>query len=117
MKMGTDRDGDQAERDVREWFESGDRGLPEEIESGAPDEYAAHDLASDAGQPQAARYGAEEDAGHEDHGKQKKRLGVVQRFQDWIHKRRSLVLVTRDQPYPPACLDSRRASFASLPPL
>jgi hypothetical protein len=55
VKMGADCDGDQAECDICERFESGERSLPEEVESGVSDEYAAQDLSGDSRESDAAR--------------------------------------------------------------
>jgi len=106
--MGAHRDRDQAEGDVCERLESAEGGLSEEVHSGAPDQYAADDLTRDSGESEAARQGAEENTCDEDDCEQKQRSSVTQRFHDWIHRRVSLVMATRDQTYRAVSWDSRR---------
>jgi len=76
--MGTDRDRDQAEGDVCEWLEPGERGFSEEVESGPPDENAADDLSRDSGESDAPSESAEENARDENDREQKQRFGVMQ---------------------------------------
>ena len=68
VEVGSHGDGDQAEGEVCQGFESVEGRIVKEVEPGAPQEHPAKDLAGDAGQAQAPGKPAQGDAHENDQG-------------------------------------------------